>query len=196
MTNLDSGSIEALFVAFGQHLAEHGQSAAFVVVGGVALALRGFVERTTTDVDVIAQATEEGGTWTLTAPEPLSDAIQAAVARVGRDHGLPSDWLNADVGAQWRFGLPEWLGEELEWRRYGPLAVGIAGRRALIALKLFATVDHGPGSVHEQDLIALAPSESELAEAADWVRLQDAGWKFSDQVEQVVEHLRGHLGRG
>jgi len=62
----------------------------------------GIVDRTTKDVDVIAQARrDDGGNWTLTPPVPLPEALQKAVALVGRDYGLAADWLNTEVGAQW-----------------------------------------------------------------------------------------------
>lgn len=94
--------------------------------------------------------------------------------------------MNTDVALQWRSGLPPGLEEELTWRRYDALSVGLVGRRALTALKLFAAVDGGPGGVHFQDLVALGPTESELAEASAWVRTQDASVVFEQMVGEVV----------
>jgi len=74
--------------------------------------------------------------------------------------------MNTEIAAQWTQGLPLWLAEDLTWRRYGDLKVGLAGRRTLIALKLFAAVDRGPRSVHYQDLVALEPALDELREVA------------------------------
>lgn len=71
--------------------------------------------------------------------------------------------------------------------RYDALRVGLVGRRALIALKLFAAVDGGPGGVHFQDLVALEPSDDELEEASAWVRTQDASSVFEQMVGEVVE---------
>ena len=195
MDNLDTGMLEELLSAVGEHLAEGGDSAAIVVVGGSTLALRGWVARTTQDVDVIAQARDEGDRFRLIAPEPLSVALREAVIRVARDYGLPPDWLNTVIGAQWDFGLPDGFAEELEWRHYGPLTVGFAGRQSLLALKLFAAVDRSRESVHFQDLVALAPSDPELEEAATWVRSQDSSEHFPTLVKEVVASVRHDLGR-
>lgn len=83
MDNLDSSLLNELLEAVGAHLGEGGHSAAIVVVGGSTLALQGWVERTTTDVDVIAQASEQDGKRILTAADPLPDPLLEAVARVG-----------------------------------------------------------------------------------------------------------------
>ena len=190
MLDLDSKAVEELLSALGAHLADEGHSFAIVVVGGSTLALRGWVERTTRDVDVIARAFQEEGQWVLVAPDPLPGPLVVAIERVARDYGLPQDWLNTTIGAQWDFGLPGGFAEDLEWRRYGTLDVGFAGRRSLIALKLYAAVDRGPTSVHFQDLLALAPSDSELDTAAAWVVTQDAAELLPDLVRDVVDAAR------
>lgn len=70
----------------------HKSEAAIVVVGGATLSILGIVDRTTKDVDVIAQATrDDDDGWTLTSPVPLPEALQKAVALVGRDYGLAAD---------------------------------------------------------------------------------------------------------
>jgi hypothetical protein len=195
MDNLGSTQIEELLTALGAHLAEGGNSAGIVVVGGSSLAVMGWLERTTQDIDVIAQAKREGGAWVLAAPDPLPAHLVAAVALVARDFGLPGDWLNTTIGAQWSRGLPPGFLEEIEWRQYGTLHVGFAGRRGLISLKLFAAVDQGPRSVHFQDLLALSPTDSELEQAAEWVLAQDAAEGFPVLVEEVVAHVRDASGR-
>ncbi|HEX2095108.1 MAG TPA: hypothetical protein VHG28_22095 [Longimicrobiaceae bacterium] len=100
--------------------------------------------------------------------------------------------MNAEVGSQWVHGLPPWISEELTWRSYGNLDVGLVGRRTLIALKLFAAVDGGPGSVHVQDLLALAPTDADLAEVQSWVTTQDAYESFDAMISQVIDHVRRH----
>ena len=189
MVDLTSETIEELLTALGSHLSEAGSSAGIVVVGGSSLARMGWVERTTHDIDVIAQATMTGDTWELLSPDPLPESLLAAVARVARDFGLPNDWLNTTIGAQWQRGLPPGFVDEIVWRRYGALDVGFAGRRGLIALKLFAAVDQGPGSVHLQDLQALGPTDAELEQAAEWVSAQDAAEDFPRLVQEVVAHV-------
>lgn len=152
------------------------------------------ISRATGDVDVIARCEiTADGQVEVADPDPLPAALQTAVARVARDFGLPDDWLNAVVGRQWRqkpVSLPPGLAEELSWYTLGGLHIGVAGRRALIALKLYAAVDSGPESVHTQDLLALAPTDSELLEASEWVRAQDASPEFGGILDQVVAHVQ------
>jgi len=187
---LASKELEQLFSALGEHLNAAGASAAIVVVGGSTLSFRGWVERTTKDVDVIAQATASASGKSLRPAEPLPGALVDAVERVARDFGLPEDWLNTVIGAQWDFGLPPGFAQEIEWREFGPLTVGFAGRQSIIALKLFAAVDQGPKTVHLQDLIALAPTPDELDQAGDWVLSQDEGDVFPALVEEVKDYVQ------
>jgi hypothetical protein len=177
--------------AVGDLLEAEGARATIVVVGGATLNLLGLVERTTHDVDVIARV--DAG-MTLVPPDPLPPALQRAIARVARDFGLMDDWLNTMVARQWQQGLPPGLAQDVQWRSYGALDVGLVGRRTLIALKLFATADQSPRSVHAQDLLALAPSEAELREAAAWVITQDASPLFPEIVAKVVEYVRSRSG--
>lgn len=195
MDNLRFDLLSELLHAVGQHLQEEGQTAAILVVGGSALMAHGWVDRATRDIDVIARAYREESTWRLVAADPLPPALRDAVARVARDYGLPSDWLNTVVGAQWRGGLPPGAAAEADWRTYAGLTVGFAGRSTILALKLFAAVDRGPGSVHVQDLVRLAPSDVELEVGAGWVRSQDESEHFPALLEQVVDHVRERLGR-
>lgn len=143
-------------------------------------------------MDVIARAPDVGSddTVSLIPPDPLPEALREAVVRVARDFGLNDDWLNTKIGEQWALGLPPSFENDITWQEYGALRVGIAGRRSLIALKLFAAVVRGPESVHYQDLVTLSPSEAELGAAADWVRIQDTSSVFAEQLEQVIRHVR------
>lgn len=195
MDDLDASTLEELLAAVGEHLAAARVGAAIVVVGGGALSIMGWVDRTTSDIDVIARARREEGRWVVGPPEPLPAVLVDAVARVARDYALPSDWLNTAVAMQWRTGLPDRFVEEVEWRRFGALDVGFAGRRSIIALKLFAAVDQGSESVHFQDLIALDPLDSELEDAAAWVARQDPAPGFAALVEEEVGNVRDALGR-
>ena len=164
------------------------------MVGGATLNLLGLIERTTQDVDVIALAADPIGVVPalLAPPDPLPDALQRAILRVSRDFGLAPDLINTAIARQWSQGLPPWLSHDITWRRYGGLHLGLVGRRTLLALKLFAAVDQSVRSVHAQDLLALAPSDAELEEAAAWVVTQDASDSFPRLIAEVVEHVRAH----
>ena len=146
-------------------------------------------------MDVIARGRDEDGRRVIVPPEPLPDALVDAVERVARDYGLRSDWLNTAAALQWLTGLPDRFAEEVEWRRFGALDVGFAGRASIIALKLFAAVDQGSESVHFQDLVALEPTDAELDDAAEWVRRQEPAEHFARFVAEEVENVRDALGR-
>jgi len=173
--------------ALGSHLAAAGSTLRLLVVGGAALRMRRLVLRTTQDVDVLAVVGADGEP----APPDL-DRLQTLIERVARDFGVAKDWLNTEVAMQWRTGLPPRPLADVEWRRFGNLEVGLAGRGLLIALKLFATADHSAASVHCQDLIALAPSRAELREARDWVLTQDCGAAWASIVDEVIAHVEAH----
>lgn len=195
MDNLDSNALEELLAAVGEHLQAAREPASIVVVGGGAMSVMGWVDRTTDDIDVIARARETDGARELLPPEPLPASLVDAVTRVARDYGLRSDWLNTQVAMQWSTGLPPGLLDDVEWRRFGALQVGFAGRRSLLALKLFAAVDQGSESVHFQDLVALHPTDVELEDAADWVTRQDGSPRFARFVGEEVANVRHALGR-
>jgi hypothetical protein len=186
---MDAGLLEQALSACGDLLAQQGERVRIVVVGGASLSLLGLVQRHTADVDVIARVETGSSAVTLIRAEPLPDALSQAVLRVARDFDLPPDWLNAEVGMQWSQGLPPGLERDLVWRTFGGLDVGLAGRRTLIALKLFAAADGGLRSVHLQDLIALRPCRTELTAASAWVVTQDASPMFPRIVAEVVEHV-------
>lgn len=193
MPPIDPPTAERLFRALGALLAAEGAEFRVVVVGGVALALRGLVRRTTLDVDVIALEEFEGGE--LRAADPLPEALGRAVLKVARDFGLAGDWLNGAIGAQLERGLPPGLTTDLRWLRFDGLHVGLAGRRALIALKLFAAADQDPRSKHVADLVEIGPTDEEWAEAAAWVEGQDRAPEFAGLVQGVVRHVRGRIER-
>lgn len=185
--------IEAALTAAGELLRANGDEVAIVVVGGATMNLLGLVHRSTSDVDVIARAYHDGsGVLRLFPAEPFPESLQAAIRTVARDFAIPPNWMNAEVGAQWAHGLPSWILEDITWRSYSSLDVGLVGRRTLIALKLFAAVDSGPRSVHMQDLLALAPTDAELDESRRWVATQDAYEGFPAMVDQMIEHVRRH----
>ena len=99
--------------------------------------------------------------------------------------------MNSTVTAQWDQGLPPGFEERIHWQKHGELDVGVADRRDLIFLKLYAAVDsEGPESVHYQDLLALRPSHEELEGAATWVRAQDTSVEFAGMLDEVVSHVR------
>jgi len=188
---LDNTMAEAMLRAVGERLASAGATANLVVLGGAAMNLHGFVARPTRDVDVLARAEVPDGA--LRHPEPLPAALLDAIRQVAVDFNQPPDWMNTAVAQQWLTGLPPGLEKRVTWREYGALRVGLVAREDLIAFKLYAASDNGPRSVHVSDLLALRPSEEELAAAAAWIRTQDTSVEFHAIVERVIEYVRDHI---
>lgn len=185
--------IERALQAVGELLAAEGTSYTVIVIGGAALNLLGIVDRTTRDVDILAFATRgRGGRARLTVPpHPMPVDLARAVATVARDFGLMPDWLNSAPSLQLKAGLPRGFPSRLTWRRYGALQVGLAERRDLIALKLFAAADDQPDGRHAKDLIALRPTDDELQRSARWVKGQDANADaFPQIVDTVIAYVR------
>lgn len=182
----------------GELLAAEGHEFSIVILGGAALNLLGVVERTTTDVDIIAFASTKEGVLdesVLTKPPtPLPAPLLRAARTVARDLALEENWLNAGPALQWRNGLPPGLAQRVKWQQRAGLRVGVVDRYDLIFFKLFAAADSaGPRSVHFQDLLALNPSADDLNTAAAWVATQDASPEFASVLRQVVAHVRTDL---
>ncbi len=79
--------------------------------------------------------------------------------------------------------------DRAERREYGPgLTVSFASRTDQIHLKLYATVDQGPGK-HEHDLRALEPAPEELVEAARWTRTHDPSEGYREGLEAALRYL-------
>ncbi len=195
METLTGQRIEELLTAVGELLGAEGHSCSIVVVGGASLNLLGLLERTTKDVDVVARAEEKGGRKIFVQPDPLPEPLEKAIATVARDFGLPTDWINTRVSTQWPKDLPKFLFEEIEWRQFGSLEAGIVGRRTLIALKLHAAVDRDADSVHYQDHIALAPTDTELEKTRILVLTQDAGIGIPQLLDELISKLKVDVGR-
>jgi hypothetical protein len=178
--------------AVGELLAEEGETVAIVIVGGAAMILKGFVQRLTEDVDIIAvaQPSNTGNPTGVAPPDPLPASLLRAVSRVARDFNLAKGWMNSAVGAQWETGLPPGFSDRIRWSRFGGLTLGVADRLDLIFLKLDAAVDsEGPESVHYQDLLALRPESEELAAAVEWVKTQDTSAEFATMLGEVIGHV-------
>ncbi len=158
-----------------------------VVCGGTALAVLQLVPRTTRDVDVLAWMRESGTASYVERVTGFPDWLEESAAAVARDFNLPPGWFNAGPTSQVDLGLPKGLVDRLVRRDYGPqLTVFFVGRLDQIHFKLFAAVDRN--DYHTQDLLALRPTEEEMAGAAAWVVTQDVSEPF-----RMV--LKGFLAR-
>jgi len=157
--------IDRALQGVGEILASEGQAFAIVVTGGAALNLLGIVERSTTDVDILAFAQVGAGPARelRRPPEPLPEQLLHAARAVARDMDLGEDWLNAGPSLQWLAGLPPGLEQRVRWREYSALTVGVVDR---------------------EDFILAAKA---------WVSTQDASPAFAEVLTQVVECVHGDL---
>ncbi len=174
-----------LLAALGEQLADLGARLEIVVIGGAALLALGLVDRTTSDIDVLALGSNEG----LEPASPFPSTLAEARDRVARDFQLDSNWLNPGPADLLEFGLPDGLMDRVETRHFGPaLTVHFAGRFDQIHFKLYALVDQGAGR-HEDDLRALRPTSEELLEAARWARTHDLSQGFRRVLLEALVHL-------
>lgn len=97
-----SEQVNELLAALGEQLAAAGRPYELVVVGGSALLALGMIDRATRDVDLLALRTGDE----LRRPDPLPTGLVTAAERVGRDFGLPRDWLNAGPASMLDLGMP------------------------------------------------------------------------------------------
>src|SRR5262249_2704274 len=89
--DIAADQLGAILAALAEQLHDLQAQTEIVVIGGSALLALGLVQRTTTDVDVVALA--EGGT--LNPADPLPPLLEQARARVARDFDLQPDWINS-----------------------------------------------------------------------------------------------------
>src|SRR5215208_5095338 len=180
-----AGDIRAALARVAEQLAIDGERYAVVILGGAALNLLGIVQRSTSDVDILAFAVGFPGARNPALrepPQPIPLALGRALAAVARDMGLDPHWMNTGPSLQWHQGLPVGLD------------VGVVSRADLIFFKLYAAADDATTrSVHYKDLLALAPTAEELDAAAAWVRPQNASPEFHEILDQLMVHVRRQL---
>jgi len=176
-------SLEQALEALGELLESRGHKYRLAAVGGGALLLLGLIERSTDDLDIVAQLDESGA---LRA-DPLPPPLREAVADVARALDLPPDWLNPGPGSLLDLGLPVGFAERAHVRSFGALEIRLADRVDQINFKLYASVDQGPESKHFADLRALEPAREELLSAAGWARTHDPSEGFRAELEATLE---------
>jgi hypothetical protein len=189
---MERNRLEDALETLGELLAERGQSAGLLVIGGSSLLLLGYIDRPTADVDVVGLIEPAGYVKADALPQFLADAV----GEVGRALGVGARWLNAGPTGLIDFGLPEGIAERVTVRRYSSLEVHLPAREDLICFKLYALVDQGPRSKHMDDLRALAPSRGELVAAARWARTHDPSVGFLGELRGVLALFDVEVGDG
>lgn len=174
--------LERALRSLGAVLESRALSYEVLVVGGSSLLLLGVIARPTADVDVA-----ERGIYRKA--DPLPDPLVGAVADVGLALGLAPNWLNAGPASLMDFGLPDGFEERVTIRRFGGLAIHLAGRTDLICFKVYATVDQGPRSKHFGDLQDLGPTRDELLFAARWTLTHDISTGYRAELLETLAVL-------
>jgi hypothetical protein len=174
--------LERALRSLGAVLESRALSYEVLVVGGSSLLLLGVITRPTADLDVVGLA--DGGTYRKA--DPLPDPLAGAVADVGLALDLAPDWLNVGPASLMDFDLPKGFEERVTVRRYGGLAIHLAGRTDLICFKLYATVDQGARSKHFADLQDLAPTHDELLLAARWTLTHDTSPAYRGELLRAL----------
>lgn len=165
-----------------------------VSCGGASLNLRGWVSRSTSDVDIICVAeVSANGQVHLLAGKTLPAHLIQLIAEVGRELGLKEEWLNFGPAPLMDFGLPHGLEKRLKRKSYGRcLVLHIISRLDQIHLKLYAAMDPKTRiETHLGDLVDLEPTEAEARAAVDWLLKRKTSTDFRHKLKQVLDRI-GH----
>lgn len=169
----------AIFKALDAELSRAKQKRELVICGGAALIALGIVSRETRDVDVLI-------------PE-LDALLEEAAKKIAPSFQLKKGWLNngprdliKDLPKNWQTDCTK----VFEGKSLRVLSIG---RADLIRSKLYAACDRPE---HLSDLIALKPTQSELAEAETWTLERDASDIWPQIVSECAATLRRKLGYG
>lgn len=182
---IDSASLEDALTVLGQLLADRGHYFEIVAIGGGGLLLLKLIERTTKDLDLVALV-KDGH---LISAKPLPKILTETAEEVGIALDLGKDWLNGGPTSLLQLGLPAGFENRMHTRRYKGLTVHFADRFDQICFKLYASVDHEPGSKHFTDLITLRPSLNELEQAKRWCLTHDVSEPFEKLINQILERI-------
>jgi len=187
----NGSEIERALQAVGELLAADDFRFGVVVIGGAALNLLGVVDRATRDVDVVAVTEVPGHIESIARPPShLPAALTAAITQVARDFELPDNWMNTGPAGQWDIGFLQGFAARIAWTTYGGLDVGLADRLDLICFKLDAAADQPTSNNrHFRDLVALNPSDRELAIASEWVHQKNVGAEHHNIIDRVAAYV-------
>lgn len=193
MTFRSAEEIDGALQRLGKRLLyEYAEPISLVVCGGSALNVLKIASRTTRDVDVLAivEQTTEG--IQLRHDRPLPQKFCGLVADVGRDLGLPDDWLN--MGPQnvlEVYGAPPGMTGRWERREYGPsLTVYFVSRLDQVHFKLLAAADPKAEPRHREDLVQrIKPTVEEVRAAVGWLLGRETSPWFRSNVRRVLEAL-------
>lgn len=175
----------------GELLELRGERHEIAIIGGTCMLLSLHSPRTTRDVDVVAEV--DGGA--IVAISILPESLDAAARAVALRLYLPNNWVNAGPAGMKHGELPEGFLERCTIEYFSSLIVHVAGRKDMIAFKVFAAADHwgDPLDKHRADIALLKPTSDELQWAAEWARRQDRSEGFAQLLEKLLAALEGPI---
>ena len=167
--------------AFDQYLGEERLSFECVVIGGAALIHLGIITRRTDDVDLLDPD----------IPEDIKLASISFATKNPQFELVPDHWFNSgpkdlkrDLPKGWRQRLVNMMEGE-------NLFLLTLGRDDLLKTKLFACADRDEDF---DDCVALKPTEEELLNSINWVKVRDTNPLWPDHVEDVFQRIKKGLG--
>jgi hypothetical protein len=153
-----------------------------VVIGGAALNLLGVVSRYTRDCDILDP---EIPTTVITASQNFAIELR----RQGQN--LRDDWLNNGPESLKKNLTNGWQKRLVELYKGKAMHFSTLGRSDLVKTKLFAFCDRG---TDRQDYLMFKPNHTELIEALEWVKDQDANPDWPKYVSECFSALAKELG--
>jgi hypothetical protein len=166
-----------VFKALNDELGKRNATREFYICGAAAMIAMKIIRRATEDVDVL---------------KPVIDSeLKAAAESVASNLQMNSNWLNNGPIALSE-ELPEsWEDRCIEVFLGSHLHIRSVGRSDLICMKLYAAccrMDDVP------DLVALKPSDLELAGAKVWTLDRDGSEIWPRIVDECLAEVRRRLG--
>ena len=185
MKKLNQENLDSILIQLNDLLGlETANCFELIICGGSALIALGLVNRTTKDIDVVARIAH----GEIIDPAPLPEELVKTATKLARFSGLPADWLNTGPADLYRMGLPEGFAQRLVTRVIGAnLIFHYISRFDQIHFKLYAAVDRG--GYHITDLLALAPTDEEIRQAAKWAMTHDVSSGLREMLEFLLKEL-------
>lgn len=185
MTKLNRENLDSILIQLNDLIGlETEKCFELIVCGGSALIALGLVNRATKDIDIVARIAH----GRIIDPAPLPEELVKTAAKLARFSGLPADWLNTGPADLYRMGLPQGFAQRLVTRVIGAsLILHYISRFDQIHFKLYAAIDRG--GYHITDLLALAPSDEEITQAAKWTLTHDVSSGFREMLEFLLREL-------
>jgi hypothetical protein len=163
--------------AFDKFLTSKGESFSGIIIGGGALSLLGIISRETRDIDVLDPA--------------LSEKMIELAQEFAANNSLVKNWLNNEP-KDLKHELPVgWMKRIVSLYSGESLELHTLGRSDLLKTKLFAYCDR---DLDRKDCIDMKPTQEELREAQEWVKVRDEHPGWPKHVETSFQSLAKELG--